>query len=1086
MRSAILSFVLIALAACHGHTDSEHALDSLSTKAYELRYVSMDSLEATARQMKDIDDADPRADLWLALAAYQRMDYDGADSLLAVVLQNAQNDIQRLAAQALLMKVAQRTGRGLDFFQAKRQADMQADGLAGKRKRFTPEEEELYVYALSEAYIVASTYFYYQQDDSLARYYIGLADEMRLEKYDVQQWTYCQYMLGSGGLIQESDTKRLLLQEFDHLMDAYFVARRAQLVYFEANTLQTLAEVMEDCAGTIKQNRHDDYLLLEAQNMSWVEDTVDLPLAMINHAIYLFAAYQDEFQTSCALRTRGHMLFGRGQYEDALADFNEALGILEKHGFTTPEWEAMLRQMLSLTYSALGDKPMSDRHRNRYLDIMENMDQNVEMEDRNMELQRLAHDVVTRLVVAIALCLLFITLLALYRRRMGRKNKALMQCLADLQSGVCVPPDVAALREEAEQTEEQLAMSRHHLETNKRGNAEKRAKVALVHAIVPYLDRIGGEVRKMKRTGHIDDFSRQYISELVTEIENHNAVLTQWIDMQRGKLSLRITTVRLQPLFDIVAKGRYAFDSKGVTLNVEPTTASVKADESLTLFMLNTLTDNARKFTPAGGTVTLRALEMEDCVEVQVQDTGLGLTEDQVRELTDVNAMAQLKAQPTQADGKGFGFGLMNCRNIMEKYRKQSALFACAKHGIRSEVGQGSTFFFRLPRVLGTVMAAVIMASTATAQTAGELYDSVYQCNLDARFPEALDFGAQALTAIDDRLVLYDTFVNETPREIQLYQDGDSLDYRMIMGIRNELALAALALGDWALYEYNNRIFTQLQKYANQDPSLPVYCERLETFHHRATILLAVIIVLTIIVAVLLYRLFVVNQWARTSNMEQRIAEFLQEQRGEDEQMLASLRDRLAKLNYEEHRLYVQNQILDNCLSTIKHESMYYPSRIRSLTDSMTDADIPRLSEITDYYHLIYTILSRQADEQLESPNFKRQTVRLAGHSVMADPILLDVFMGNIREWMHVKDTPLEAREVDSFVEFSLRDPDTNLSDEELRELFTPATDRIPLLVAKQILRDHDAYLGHPGLRLYATAPPQGGYEIRFTLPKKH
>src|SRR3712207_7506904 len=38
-------------------------------------------------------------------------------------------------------------------------------------------------------------------------------------------------------------------------------------------------------------------------------------------------------------------------------------------------------------------------------------------------------------------------------------------------------------------------------------------------------------------------------------------------------------------------------------------------------------------------------------------------------------------------------------------------------------------------------------------------------------------------------------------------------------------------------------------------------------------------------------------------------------------------RDELRRLQFEEARLYVSNNVLDNCLSTLKHETMYYPDR---------------------------------------------------------------------------------------------------------------------------------------------------------------
>ena len=60
---------------------------------------------------------------------------------------------------------------------------------------------------------------------------------------------------------------------------------------------------------------------------------------------------------------------------------------------------------------------------------------------------------------------------------------------------------------------------------------------------------------------------------------------------------------------------------KGINFNVEPTSAVVKADRVLTLFMLNTMADNARKYTPQGGTVAIKASETADYVEVTVEDT---------------------------------------------------------------------------------------------------------------------------------------------------------------------------------------------------------------------------------------------------------------------------------------------------------------------------------------------------------------------------------------------------------------------------------------------------------------------------------
>src|SRR5690606_5105305 len=68
---------------------------------------------------------------------------------------------------------------------------------------------------------------------------------------------------------------------------------------------------------------------------------------------------------------------------------------------------------------------------------------------------------------------------------------------------------------------------------------------------------------------------------------------------------------------------------KGVQLSTEiaPEINSVHGDpEKLYAVMLNLL-DNAIKFTPSGGTVTLRAVESERGVEIAVEDNGIGIPE---------------------------------------------------------------------------------------------------------------------------------------------------------------------------------------------------------------------------------------------------------------------------------------------------------------------------------------------------------------------------------------------------------------------------------------------------------------------------
>ena len=86
-----------------------------------------------------------------------------------------------------------------------------------------------------------------------------------------------------------------------------------------------------------------------------------------------------------------------------------------------------------------------------------------------------------------------------------------------------------------------------------------------------------------------------------------------------------------------------------------------------------------------------------------------------------------------------------------------------------------------------------------------------------------------------------------------------------------------------------------------------------------------------------------------------------------------ALDDKL-RAKHEENQLHVQNQVLDNCLSTIKHETLYYPSKIRHIIEILLQSVsqekekklIANIEELISYYKDIFTLLSSCAARQLE------------------------------------------------------------------------------------------------------------------------
>ena len=111
-------------------------------------------------------------------------------------------------------------------------------------------------------------------------------------------------MLGSGGLLKGNKTD-VKLQEFDHLMLTYSFSKRKKITYFEANSLQSFAEMFIDSfsVNTIKEYRKDAYNYIRNQVMgdsvSSSTDTLNaFPLALATKSLKLFGEYKDLFQTA--------------------------------------------------------------------------------------------------------------------------------------------------------------------------------------------------------------------------------------------------------------------------------------------------------------------------------------------------------------------------------------------------------------------------------------------------------------------------------------------------------------------------------------------------------------------------------------------------------------------------------------------------------------------------------------------------------------------------------------------------------------------------------------------------------------------
>ena len=157
-----------------------------------------------------------------------------------------------------------------------------------------------------------------------------------------------------------------------------------------------------------------------------------------------------------------------------------------------------------------------------------------------------------------------------------------------------------------------------------------------------------------------------------------------------GELSIQLQ--RLQPqrlLNEVSSLYQYQAQRENITfeLDVAPHLADIEVDPGRMTQVLTNILDNALRHTPEGGRVILAAREVDDTVELSVQDSGPGLSVEDIDRIFERFYRADASRQ--REDG-GSGLGLAIARSIVQAHGGQ--LLA------ESELGAGLKVRIRLPK----------------------------------------------------------------------------------------------------------------------------------------------------------------------------------------------------------------------------------------------------------------------------------------------------------------------------------------------------------------------------------------------------
>lgn len=192
----------------------------------------------------------------------------------------------------------------------------------------------------------------------------------------------------------------------------------------------------------------------------------------------------------------------------------------------------------------------------------------------------------------------------------------------------------------------------------------------------------------------LTDAQRDYVETIARNGRHLLELINELLDLSKiaaGRMQLRLEPLALEPLLrEAAATVRAQLEAHTHQLVLEPPAEPVlvTADRVRLRQVLLNLLSNAIKFTTDGGRITLRARpEDATLVRIAVTDTGIGIAPADQQRL--FQEFVQLDAGPSRRY-EGTGLGLALSKRLVELHG--------GTIGVESQLGEGSTFWFTVPR----------------------------------------------------------------------------------------------------------------------------------------------------------------------------------------------------------------------------------------------------------------------------------------------------------------------------------------------------------------------------------------------------
>jgi PAS domain S-box-containing protein len=212
------------------------------------------------------------------------------------------------------------------------------------------------------------------------------------------------------------------------------------------------------------------------------------------------------------------------------------------------------------------------------------------------------------------------------------------------------------------------------------------------HDLRSPLTLIRGYATLLDTVGELNEGQKKYVSKILDGVDGMTHLVNNLLDLGRIEAGVEMMVSAI-PLHDFVTSTLEPFQllasQKGIHLQAEVgdgLPATLEADRGLLSQALHNLVENAIKYTPENGSVTLRVRNWQAGVHFEVEDSGIGVSADDLPRLFDKFFRGHQREARAQ---RGSGLGLAIVRSIAEQHGGRA--------WAESVQGQGSVFHLWVP-----------------------------------------------------------------------------------------------------------------------------------------------------------------------------------------------------------------------------------------------------------------------------------------------------------------------------------------------------------------------------------------------------